>query len=195
MAISHSGGMCAVQRTGAVWCPGGSEILGYTVDRNEEWLPHPVHGIAGAVEVDTSSFMGACVRIGGRISCWGGERADPVHVLPGVTNAVQIALADDHACARLGDATIACWGSNRSGELGVPKQEQNGVAESSAPIVVPGVRGAVDVAVGGGERNEPARGVSTGDHGSSCALTDDGDVLCWGGGSSTPTREDVTVRE
>lgn len=78
-------------------------------------------------------------------------------------NVTLAALALLHTgCAVLADGTVACWGSNELGELG------QGTADSdvhSAPVAVPGISGAVSVAVGWGF---------------ACALNGDGGIACWG---------------
>jgi alpha-tubulin suppressor-like RCC1 family protein len=66
----------------------------------------------------------------GSVLCWGGQvngelgdgkidrwRVDPEPV-HGVTNAVEIAAAYDHACARTSDGVVYCWGANDRGQLG-----------------------------------------------------------------------------
>lgn len=85
--------------------------------------------------------------------------------------AVHLGLGSNHSCAILEGGAVKCWGSNDYGELGL------GIADSAVGLVpsemgdeLPTVdlgpgRAAVDIS--GGLR-------------STCALMEDGDVLCWG---------------
>ncbi|HEY0190891.1 MAG TPA: hypothetical protein VGC42_07185 [Kofleriaceae bacterium] len=85
--------------------------------------------------------------------------------------AVQIATTIQHACARMADATVRCWGDGTSGEVdGVV-----GSGEHHTPVEVPGVRGAIDVVVGGSL---------------SCARLATGEVWCWGSHSFVAMAED-----
>ena len=82
-----------------------------------------------------------------------------------------------HTCAVLSGGGVRCWGANDNGQLGVApadSRQQCTVPDSSpathlpcetTPRDVPGLANVVDVAVG---------------NGSSCALTRDGAVFCWG---------------
>ncbi len=116
-----------------------------------------------------------CARLEtGTVSCWGANdlgilgtgkldtapHATPT-VVPGVSDAVEIAVSETHACARLAAGTVACWGLNDRGQLG----HADG---SRTPTLVSGVVGATHVAVG---------------RSYSCASTNagkTGKVLCWG---------------
>ena len=75
--------------------------------------------------------------------------------------ATQIALGGQHSCAIFGpDSKVACWGQNGVGQLG------NGTSIGAyAPVVVPGLTGVRELALGAL---------------SSCALLNDGSVWCWG---------------
>jgi hypothetical protein len=188
--LSH-GGRCAIDKAGAVSCWGGSlyPLLDYLPDGGAD-APGRVRGLAKADEVDVGLFLGGCARVGGAIWCWGGEHEEtrPLHRLAGVTTAVQIAVTEYNACARLADGGVVCWGSNASGQLGVAKDGDAGVDFSGAPVHVQGVTDAVDVRVGSGE---PCGGC-----GSACALTSKGDVFCWGGdGGAVPARVDLTTSQ
>lgn len=86
--------------------------------------------------------------------------------VPGIGDAVDVALFDGHACVLRKTGAIACWGSNAKGELGTPAS----ATPVSTPVDVPGLGGAAKaVAVGPGY---------------TCAGLVDGTVKCWGGNAS-----------
>lgn len=86
--------------------------------------------------------------------------------VPGIGDAVDVALFDGHACVLRKTGAIACWGSNAQGELGTPAS----ATPVTAPVEVQGLGGA-------------AKAVAVGD-GYSCALLVNGTVKCWGGNAS-----------
>jgi alpha-tubulin suppressor-like RCC1 family protein len=79
--------------------------------------------------------------------CWGrndsgqlgnGNQQDslvPV-LVEGVTNAVQVSVGDQHACALLLTGQITCWGGNDSGQ--VTGDGKTSPAEPK-PVIVPGL--------------------------------------------------------
>lgn len=73
-----------------------------------------------------------------------------------------LAAGARHACAVTGHGGVVCWGSNDHGQLGDGTRRMR-----SAPVVVSGLEGIVEVAAGAAH---------------SCALTRDGSVWCWGAG-------------
>ncbi|HEU4406888.1 MAG TPA: hypothetical protein VFS43_16595 [Polyangiaceae bacterium] len=121
--------------------------------------------------------------VGGEAQCWGrrpsgaGARAS-AHVPASVreregdalTGVAELALGDEHSCARLTDGRVKCWGSNAFGQLGVPPSGAND--HSPVPLFVEDQTGAwltgvVTIALGSNH---------------SCALLADGHgrVVCWG---------------
>lgn len=100
--------------------------------------------------------------------CWGAELGSGTPSEKDFLSATRVALpnvikvdvARSHACALLAGGLVSCWGDNGEGKLG------NGTERSSAsPVVVRGLRDAVDIAIGGTR---------------SCALRATGQVVCWG---------------
>lgn len=83
-------------------------------------------------------------------------------VIAGVTYRFKsVAIGNYHVCGVLEDGPTVCWGKNTSGQLG------NGSSISSdVPVMVVGLESGV-------------KAVSVGDA-SSCALMNDGGVMCWG---------------
>ena len=124
----------------------------------------------------------------GNVYCWGvndqGQLGDntlitretPVEVLGvgGVGNLsgiVSITVGDAHACAVTSAGAVYCWGSDLSGQLG----DNNPGVEENTPVQVLGV-GAVGTLSG-------ITQVSALDS-STCALSSQGNVYCWGNNSS-----------
>lgn len=81
---------------------------------------------------------------------------------------VDICVGDRHSCALTDDGGVQCWGSGEQGELGQPL-----LSQSSLPVVVPGLSGAVQV-----------RCASS----LTCVRTQAGQVWCWGDDSRRPPR-------
>lgn len=118
----------------------------------------------------------ACVIVGGDVRCWGDAwmglmpgKTPPVGfaatrnpaIVSEVRGAVQIAMGDHHACARMRDGTVSCWGGNTRSKLGrVTTQVSDFV-----PAPVSGLTDAVDIA-------------ASAHH--TCAVVRSGDVRCWG---------------
>ncbi|MDI1434424.1 RCC1 domain-containing protein [Polyangium sorediatum] len=108
----------------------------------------------------------------GRVACWGhayhGETGiDPDAPLVGgavpvvgVSDAVDLALSDDHTCALESDGDVFCWGLNREGQLGDGKP-----LHRATPVDVGVFRGVTDIQGGSSE---------------TCLLAG-GDISCWGG--------------
>ena len=131
-----------------------------------------------AVQVAAGYGASCAVTDSGSVVCWGpdnlgmlghdarvGQGASLVPVsaqLPANVRALQVAAAQDQTCAVSDDGDVYCWGANFSGELGIGSKEwQELPARVMRP---PGVHfTAVDAA-----------------YKHSCAVSDDGDVYCWG---------------
>jgi len=186
LSRGFGGSMCVLQSGGKASCWGQSAMSYLPGPPGTSVTPEAVVGLAGALEIDLSSIRGACARVDGGVKCWGGEFSPPIHSVRGLTAPTQVSLADYHGCARLKDGGVACWGENASGQLGVPAAK---VERSDSAILVRGLKGVVEVTCGGGEPN--------GGGGSSCALTTEGKVLCWGdlGGAEGATPVDLSVPE
>jgi alpha-tubulin suppressor-like RCC1 family protein len=97
-------------------------------------------------------------------------------------NLFQVALGDQHSCARRPTGTIACWGDATFGQLGVGPVDGGLV---TTPQILGGLTDAVDLAAGR-------------DH--TCAVHGGGTVSCWGynldgqlGNGETANRHDQPV--
>lgn len=103
----------------------------------------------------------------------GAETLTPV---PGLSNALDVVVGDQHACALLRDRTVRCWGRNASGQLG-----DGTTTDHTTPIAVAGLTNVVQIVAGESH---------------TCARASNGTVSCWGSnaygqasGSAAPTSE------
>lgn len=106
-----------------------------------------------------------CARIAGHIHCTHEPSPDSALAstppLPGIDDAVSLALGRGFGCAATRDGGILCFGDNEYGQLGGNLR----APRSDKPIAVVGISG--------------ARRVVAGDR-HACALLRDGTVRCWG---------------
>ena len=124
----------------------------------------------------------------GGVQCWGdglsgklGNNANIALKLPGnpvvdrdgnpLTGIVQVSAGSDHSCALDSEGKVWCWGIGTNGRLG----NDASIEQSHAETVVDG-----------DGRTTPLTGIVQigGSSTSSCALTIEGGVLCWGNGSN-----------
>ena len=127
---------------------------------------------AGAVAMDAGARTSCVLTTAGGVQCWGGGgvgqlgngllafSSKPVDVFGLVSGVSAIASGDQTSCVITTNGTVKCWGSNMNGLLGIGTT----VANSNKPVDVPGVSGAVAIAVGR----------------ATCAVLATGEVKCWG---------------
>ncbi len=181
---------CALRDDGRVLC-WGSNIYGQLGNSstsgsfNANPVPALVDNAALGIvkQLAVSGTHSCALRDDGRVLCWGYNRegqlgnsttsgnfnANPVPAL--VDNAAlgivkQLALGSSHSCALRDDGRVFCWGTNHEGQLG-----NSTTSGSSTPNPVPAL---VDNATLG-----IVKQLALGNF-HSCALRDDGRVLCWG---------------
>jgi alpha-tubulin suppressor-like RCC1 family protein len=179
MSLGDGGLVCALLGDGSVTCENGGPPFSR------------VPGLAYASDVSVGQFQACAVTSDGRVSCWGqneygelgvfGSSPAGLVVVPDVEAAIEVSASDRYTCAVLGTGQVVCWGSNHYGTLGTtdlpdsqpcnPDPPEGDVDVCSAPVVVPGIQGAIHIA-------------TAGDH--VCALLADGTVECWGTGSQCP---------
>lgn len=180
--------LCALIQGGTVECWGAvPDGTNNTVASMNQPLPQPVLvstnpdvPLSGVVQIAAGN-MHACALLGdGSVRCWGKNQYGqlgtgntdpsllPLTVGDGTTDldeVVEIALSQDHSCARKSDGTVHCWGRNNSLQLGV-----TGISQSESPVQVVDVANAVQL--------------SAGLFNHTCARLADGTAKCWGSNSN-----------
>jgi len=113
----------------------------------------------------------------GGVLCWGqnqfGQLGDgaltdsnrPVDVSGLSGGVAQISAGYAHTCAMTVEGVVKCWGQNQSGQLG-----DGTTSDRSTPVDVQGLPGRIIQVAAGWEYT--------------CALTELGDVWCWGDGTN-----------
>ncbi len=191
---------CALLDDGSVrcWGLGTSGRLGYgdalTIgDTETPGSVAPVNLGAGrtATAITAGNSHTCALLDDGSVRCWGlgtsgrlgygntlsiGDDETPGSVAPVYLGAGRTATAvkagNSHTCALLDDGSVRCWGLGTSGRLGYGNALSIGDDETPGSVV--------PVFLGTGRS---ARAISAGGS-HSCALLDDGSVLCWGDGTA-----------
>lgn len=178
MGGGHS---CARTGSGQVWCWGSNDSgeLGMG-DRIPRGQPTPVAGLGDAIDVASGDRRSCAVRRDGRVWCWGDDaqalwlagrhaaarRSSPSVLRPepvaGLDAVQQVAIGNDHACARHRDGTVSCWG-------GAQAEVRGQLPAASIPFLPRAVAALTGV------RHLAAYGDLT------CAQRSDG-TWCWGRG-------------
>jgi alpha-tubulin suppressor-like RCC1 family protein len=147
-------------------------------------VPAPVEGdeLGDIRHLTVGSSHSCSLREDGRVFCWGvndigqlGSSANAgttdANSAPRSTQGLfgivsQIALGGRHSCAIFEDKRIFCWGSNNSGQLGTSTNFATENPNTTPTLLDNDVLGTIrQMALGGSH---------------TCALREDGRVLCWG---------------
>lgn len=169
---------CGLTATGGVDCWGTNAQgqLGNQTTQPQSSTPIAV-SVRATVDLAAGLAHACAARADGTVWCWGANTAGqlgngttvasaaPVQVV-GLTDAVAIDAGREVTCALRRDTTVACWGAGAAGQLG----NGTGLA-SSTPVAVPNLTGVVALAAGDAAMTM-------------CATLSDGEVQCWGAGSS-----------
>ena len=173
---------CALTSAGGVMCWGynswGQLGDGSNVDRA---APVAVPGLAANVTAITAGGNHTCaVMAGGGVKCWGANwagqlgdgttegRSSPIDV-PGLSGIAAITAGMRHTCALTTAGTVKCWGENEDGQLG-----DGTTSDRHSPTDVAHLDQRVTAIAA-------SRGIA---QGSTCALTVDGALKCWGDNST-----------
>lgn len=196
--VAGGGGhTCAVTEEGAVYCWGWNMFgqLGDGATYQTRSVPALVSGLSSSVRSGSSGERHSCALTdGGQVKCWGwnlyGQIGDgtnmsrslPVNVLGLGAGVRSIAAGAHHTCALTNAGGVKCWGRNTLGQLG-----DGTTTDRAVPVAVSGLSSGVQAIDAG--------------YGFSCALTEAGQVLCWGSnyagqlgdGTTTNRSEPVAV--
>ena len=180
--VAHS---CAILANGSLACWGDNQYgqlgNGNNTDMN---LPTFVNLPAGrtATDISAGSYHSCAILDNASVMCWGSgsygklgnnntaNTNSPVYVEPMPNGATAISLASQpsNSCALLDNGKVACWGGNIDGSLGAGS---GGYYNQLYPALTDNM-----------PANLPAVSITSGeDH--YCALLNNGDVACWGGGT------------
>ncbi|MCK7594613.1 hypothetical protein [Pseudomarimonas salicorniae] len=169
---------CAHSRRGFVQCWGLNTDGQLGNNRSTlRLVPTPLASVGAVYEQVAGGSFHSCGRTReGRVRCWGANnqqqlgngvdplplRLAPVDVAGLALGAQAVAVGFDHSCAITASGGVKCWGYNQEGQLGDGSgQNQDRAVDVSG--LSAGVR-----ALALGRKH-------------SCALRDNGVVLCWGG--------------
>ncbi|MBX3207124.1 MAG: hypothetical protein KF764_18905 [Labilithrix sp.] len=95
------------------------------------------------------------------------DPADEPIVCAGTPCAVELVAGEHHFCARMSDGSVRCWGDNAYGSLGVDDAPASDGSDAGVPAArVTDLEGATQISAGGA---------------TTCALTGDAGIVCWGG--------------
>jgi alpha-tubulin suppressor-like RCC1 family protein len=211
ISASHA---CAVVTDGRVKCWGSNSFgqlgLGDTSPRGQTAATfgsnlQPVNLGVGltAVKVATGGGHSCAMFNDGRLKCWGrntdgqlglgttGNRGTlttqmgdslPFVSLGSGRTAVDVTLGDNYSCALLDNSQVKCWGAGAYGVLGYQNSLSIGLSGGMGDALAP-------VNLGSGQF---AAAIETGPQ-HTCALLTNGDLKCWGNGSSARLGKDGTA--
>jgi alpha-tubulin suppressor-like RCC1 family protein len=173
-AIAAGGGhTCVVMNSGEVRCWGGNGDgqLGVTITAAFTVDPQTVTGLSGPATAISAGDGHSCALLAdGTVWCWGrgtdgqlgtgltDPSSTPVSIY--VAPATAVSASSISTCALLATKTVSCWGKVMN--FYDYAEEASGICLS--PGLVTGASSAV--------------AISAGDH--SCAVIQDGSILCWG---------------
>lgn len=193
--LEISGGVfhaCSLLTNGKVMCWGSNKYgqLGNSLNSGNDktnFAPLLVEGISQKVTKLAVGGYHTCVLVeNGNVLCWGRNKYGqlgnkmysgtetninfPLSVNLSGKKAINISSGWGFSCAVLEDHSIKCWGTNKNGELG---NDQNLGTDLPNPLPV-------DVQ----SLNHRPVDIASGEN-SSCTLSENRDVYCWGGADQT----------
>jgi alpha-tubulin suppressor-like RCC1 family protein len=144
--------------------------------------------LLGVASLSVGGAHACAVLDDGTARCWGasdagqlasgtGDSNVPVPVI-GVAEAKFIVAGGRHTCALLDDTTVRCWGAGEQGQLG-----DGATSTRSSPV-----------AVGDGTATLSGVQALAAGEAFTCALMQDGAVMCWGSNASCQLGQPSTIR-
>jgi alpha-tubulin suppressor-like RCC1 family protein len=189
-AVSSGGAhSCAVLSSGELRC-WGANTRGQLGNASvlPSRAPVAVAGLGPVISVAAGASHTCAVVEGGQVYCWGANDRGQLGVetspnqcevggamvacarapvpVPDMTDAVEVVVGDAHTCVRATAGRVWCWGTNTDAQLG------SGTA-SAMPTPTPQA-----VQLGASALRRVRSLAAGGQH--TCAVRDDGAVLCWG---------------
>ena len=170
---------CALTENGAVKCWGWN-LFGQLGDGTVQNRIKPVDvlELSSGVFAITAGDNYTCALTASGVKCWGAnwngrlgdgtadDRYTPVDVVGLSSGIIAITAGNNHTCALTANGGIKCWGKNYWGQLG------DGTTDDRyTPVDVVGLSNGMAAVAAGGS-------YASGDH--TCALTESGEVKCWG---------------
>lgn len=190
LAVSAGGAHACVRRVdGTAHCWGSNTRgqLGNGASLPSR-APVAVPGVEGVVSLAAGARHTCAVTEAGTVWCWGandrgqlGVEAAPARCgdegatvpcartaqsVAGIWDAVEVTAGEAHTCVRTAAGGVRCWGDNVDGQLGAGTAGESPTATPQTVRLGEGtLRGVTNLVAGAAH---------------TCALRDDGAVLCWG---------------
>ena len=140
---------CALQSGGTIRCwgiPTYAAYLGASATLNGITpVTVTVTGITNAIAVAAGDMFMCAVLSSGTVQCWGGNSDGELGIgfgapdsnvpvtVTGISDAIAVSGASEHACVLLRGGKVQCWGNNVSGQLGTGT-----TVNSAVPVTVVG---------------------------------------------------------
>ena len=207
VAISaHYSSTCALLDDGSIACWGSNNYGqlgdGTTTDRHTPTQTASLGAGRTAVAISSAGVNACAVLDDGSVACWGSnyygqlgdgtttDRHTPTQTasLGAGRAAVAITTTTGVTCVILDDRHVSCWGRNAYGQLG------DGTTTDQHTPTLPAT-GMISLDAG-----RTASAISVSDASYTCALLDDGSVVCWGRntlgqlGDGTTTNRDTPTQ-
>lgn len=181
---------CARSASGGLWCWGKNDSgqVGTAVAPRPDLTVAPPVAVPALTGVDevAAGEEHTCVRVGGRVSCWGSNTSGQVGdgtiasarlspTATAFTDAAALSSGDSFSVGLTTSGGVQAWGTNGLGQCAQPAT----VRSVRAPTTIAGLDHVTQISAG----------VSH-----ACARRMDGSVLCWGANESGQLGDGTTVQ-
>ena len=170
---------CGIRTDGTAWCWGRAGVeLGVGITSGTFDVPAKVLNIENVIDISTHDRHSCAVLSNGEAWCWGsnsrgelgagltGSVYDEPQKVLNIENFVSIVAGGTHSCGLTDVGEMWCWGYDAIGQLGNGESTQT---EFNYPVKVKNLSNIVTFD-------------SAGSH--NCAVTEGGEVWCWGSDSA-----------